>query len=467
MAIKTTTQIIQDFLDYIQAYRPDADVTSGTVLKDIVIDAVANILGIAYTELDNIRQGYSINYESALNNTQIDDMASNWNLTRKVATAATGSVTFRTTVTSPVTISSGVQVSTIRNSDGTYYSFQTTTSGSTALNSINGFYEVTLPVIAITAGTGSNVAAGTITVQNIAGIISCFNALAIAGGTNEETNAELVIRIQTASQARELGVVPGYMSLVEAISGVIEAIIITPDSTDCIRNIHGNEVDITIRGANYIEQDDVITFDQVDGLTVVLSKHPLYTGLSVIGKVSSNTYTFTEDVEYNLLNDIVTDYRYSNQANDKLIWINGVTNPDNTTPYTIKYTYNKLVGDVQTVVDTEANHLIASDILIREAIPVTIDISLTAKIYSSNTIATAATDIQTVLAAYISSLPMGSIIEQSDLVFYLRTQLSYIDNVILPFTKLCKRGSSGVADIQLTKYEYATTDISSFNITII
>jgi uncharacterized phage protein gp47/JayE len=401
----------------------------------------------------------------------MDDLVANLNLTRLAATKASGTVTFYKLTVPTTTIrigtedgSGGIIISTQRNSDGSYYSFITTATvyltPSTQLNTETGRYEVNAAIEAVEAGEDSNVAINAITVlTGVAGVDGVTNKNALTSGTDEESNTELAARYVTASQGRLLGTAPGYATFVEAITGIIDAIVITSGEENSIRNANGNEVDVVIVGEDYESVSQVETFSNVDGLTAYFDNTPINEVIQIIG----NTFTFIENTDFLVVKDTFSEQQGSNQALDKIIWL-GANDPSVGENYTVTYTYNKLVDDVQDELDDADNKLIASDVLVREGERVEVDIEFDVQLYSGIDSASAILQIKSTLQTYINTLYLGGKIEQSDLVFYLRTAHSFIDNLTLPFTKLCLHGSSGVADLEATKLQYFY--ISADNITV-
>ena len=90
----SSDELIQQALNYITAWRPDVDTSVGTLVKDIVIDVPATVLGVAYQDLQQIQKASSINYVNELTDNQVEELAGNYNLTRKTGSYATGIITF-------------------------------------------------------------------------------------------------------------------------------------------------------------------------------------------------------------------------------------------------------------------------------------------------------------------------------------------------------------------------------------
>lgn len=475
MSSKTKEQIAQDLITEIQTNVPDADTTIGTVLRDVSVDPVAATLELAYTEQDTIRYSNSINYISSQTDDQVDNLAANWGLVRLAATYSYGTITFRS-ITQPSTSirignivgTGGVIVSTQKNTDGSYYSYQTTSTvylePTTPYNPSTGYYEVTAPIVSISSGLASNVSSGSIIVfSGLTGVDSITNILPTLGGSDTESNTTLGNRIIMASQARLLGTAPGYETLVSSITGVTDVAVVTSNDAEVLRNATGNEIDIVIVGDSITTGTQVEVFNNVSGLTIYLDSLPI----TSVNSIAGMTNGFVSGVDFQFAPDTSSDYYNTNQSYDKIVWLNGGAKPFNGENYTISYSYNKLIGDVQAELDLTTNKLIASDVLVRQGTEVIIDISLTATIYSGTSKDYAQSQIVTALTTYIESLSLGSIIEQADLVFSLKTTLSFIDNIVIPFTKLCRRSvGTGTTDIQLKKLEYPIVDNNSFTITV-
>lgn len=468
MPSKTKEQISSDILNSILQKNPNLDVSSGSILKDIVADAIATLLEITYQDsVDTIRHSHSVNYINSLSDAQVNDIGANFQVVRKVATVGSGSITFFSFKEpgSPITINSGTTVSTQKTSDGIYYSYQTTetvTLSSANYNVTTELWEVNATIAAAVAGIASNVAVGAITgFSNINGVDGVINRIAVTGGTDQETNALMAERIIIASQARLIGTVPGYKNLVLGVDGVLDVAIVTPNDTNRIRSANGNETDVIIVGDEYTAASQAEVFSVANGLTVNLDLTPIYDISSVIGV----TRTFIQNTDYVLVPDTTGENALSNRAGDKLVWLTGY--PAEGENYSVNSSYNKLVSDVQDIIDNPDNAIIASDVLVRQGKEIIIDITLTAALFSGTNRVYAESQIKTVLGTYINSLLLGDKVEQSDLVFQIRQQLSFVDNVVLPFTKLCRRGGSGVADIILTNFEYPRIDASSITISLV
>ena len=171
----------------------------------------------------------------------------------------------------------------------------------------------------------------------------------------------------------------------------------------------------------------------------VLNNQPVISINSVTGIVSGNAYTFEDGTDYIFVKDTTSDYRQSAKALDKIVWLNGGIKPDNNTIYNINYSANQLISTIQATLDNEDNYLLGSDVLVREGEIVYLQIALDVTTYSGINPISSETQIKNAIQAYINNLKLGEKVEQSDIVYELRSQLSdIIDNITLPFTIMDK-----------------------------
>jgi uncharacterized phage protein gp47/JayE len=169
----------------------------GSVLL-AVLEAVAGVVlwlqGLAVYILTLTRAATSVGPD-------LDSWMADYGLTRLAATAATGQVTFSRftdTAQAVVLINSPVQ-----SSDGTQSFFVTIDTGNSAYNATLGGYvlpistaSVTVPVMAVNAGTEGNVLANSITSigQGISGVDTVTNASAFTNGIDAELDGAFRIR---------------------------------------------------------------------------------------------------------------------------------------------------------------------------------------------------------------------------------------------------------------------------------
>lgn len=469
MSIKTSDELIQQALNYITAWRPDVDTSVGTLVKDIVVDVPATVLGVAYQDLQQIQKASSVNYINELTDNQVEDLAANYNLTRKTGSYATGIITFirYSAPTTTITVGAsdgtgGVSVSTLKDDNGVSYSFTTvetkqfTVANADSLyNASRNRWELNVTIQADQVGSDYNVAANAIKMfSGINGIDDIVNYNACVGGLDVETNEQLGGRIIEAAKARLLGTIPGYTTLVNSFNQIVDSSVIDTSMPDYIRNTYGNEIDVIIIGQQIEAYTDTVVFDGT--MQHILNNQPVISVNSITGIVNGNSYTFEEGTDYIFVKDTTSDYRESAKGYDKIIWEETGTLPDVGEDYIINYSANELISTIQGVIDSTENHLLGSDVLIREGTVINIQMTLSVNTYSGVNPVSSETQIKNVIQAYVNNLKLGEKLEQSDIVYELRRQLdSVIDNIILPFDKFSEVGVNASANVlTCSRYEY-------------
>lgn len=175
--------IRQRMLDRLPATR---DKSEGSFSWDPIM-ALAIELGIVD---DRLRYVFDLGFAATTFGEFLDRKAEEHGLTRRVAVSATGEVTF--TGADTTVIPAGTEVSTVDVEGAPAQSFTTDAevviSGTTA----------TAAVTATTGGVAGNVGAGAIQVVVTTGLdVTVTNADPTTGGLDEETDPELLVRIET------------------------------------------------------------------------------------------------------------------------------------------------------------------------------------------------------------------------------------------------------------------------------
>jgi uncharacterized phage protein gp47/JayE len=427
---RTSTQVDLAIVQKISSNFSNADVSDGSVIKDIVADSVSPEFGNVYTEIENIQDFANfVGNASTLTTEQMDDIASNYNKTRLLATTSTGEVTFRTKTkpTSTITIgnidgSGGVSVLTKTLDDGSILGFETTATvyftTSTAYNSSTGYYEVVAPIESTGTGTKYNISVGSITTlaTSISGVNSVYNAISTSGATDDETNEELAARITVYFNGSSKVNAAGYKTIALDVSGVKSCNVVDPNSSESIRG--AGTIDVYVYGTDY----DTVSQESLTYTTGTnyykLSKTPVYNISSVLALVSGVTTILTQNTDYELVNDTTSIYNSSVQSLDKVFLKDGGIKPDNGTAFLTTYTYNKLVETVQDEYETAENYILNGDVLVRQTDPAIIDIEMTILLYSGYRNQATYDKISTLVSDYITSQGVGSKISTSDIVFY-------------------------------------------------
>lgn len=192
---KTYDELLTDFIAQLTtifaAAGYSADVWEGTPLVLIGKPYVA-LLDEVYYALDRILEQRDVRTATG---TYLDSIGYEVGLTRIPAVAASGTVTFGRATAAPqdYLIPTGTEVSTVPDSTGTYVSFLTTAPVTLG----TGDTTVDAAVSAVVAGTGGNLAAGTVTniVTAVTGIETVTNAAPMTSGVDAESDTAFRARV--------------------------------------------------------------------------------------------------------------------------------------------------------------------------------------------------------------------------------------------------------------------------------
>jgi len=206
LQLQTFDTLVQNMAAQLQASASTLlDLTIGSTLR-AVIEASASIglwmQWLSLLVLQTTRAATS-------NGPDLDTWMGDFSLTRLPATPAVGMVTFsRFTPTQPALLPAGTLVLTADGSQSFAVSIDTTSQAwSTAQNGYviaAGAPSLSVPVVAVTAGSAGNVQAGTITLLGSAlpGIDTVQNAAPMQGGLDAEADAAFRARFQAYINSR-------------------------------------------------------------------------------------------------------------------------------------------------------------------------------------------------------------------------------------------------------------------------
>jgi uncharacterized phage protein gp47/JayE len=210
---------------------------------------------------------------------QFDKLAANFNIKRKLATKAVGTVLFYTNIqpTQNILISDGLIVSSQANLDLNIASISFSVQGSQILdisnlvhyyNPTTKQYEVEANIQAQLVGSRGNVPAGSIIVSNsLPPTIAVTNSAPTRFGTDRETNQDLANRIKLAKISFDSGTEGGYSDTAYNVPGVIQARIQKAGDPLMMRDYDpetkkhiGGKVDVYVKGINNVQLVDQVAF---------------------------------------------------------------------------------------------------------------------------------------------------------------------------------------------------------------
>ena len=357
--VRNFDEIVQNLINAIHDKIPEADSKEGTFIRDVFIDPVADEMSSLSIDMKNVEYSQSI---LTATGEDLDRLAVNYGLTRKAAQPATGYIRFyvknintdfiinaQTQLATRATYTAEAKVYQTVNTKTYYYihdwQYPPVDVNSTEfknqyiaiyLNNLtlgtNGYYYYDIEAKSINGGELYNTSSDTIvsTIDNVDANIAYFtNPIAFTGGTNEESDSNLTLRIKMALQGANIGTKYGYTSYVLKQQDVIDAQVVCAMERDMIRDVYsdntphhpgrysihdGGKVDIYIRGKDLeddslniqLREDNVIFTD--DGFETPLN---IPSQLKPISNIKSIIYTTTNGTEeQNGVFTNVKDYQY-------------------------------------------------------------------------------------------------------------------------------------------------------------
>lgn len=350
LPLKTKSALISDLISYIRSRQPKADITPGSIMRDLLVESPAEliynsqVLAEFISKLNNFRDLYELlrdqtykaqvasglgidltNVETIISDT-ISNYAANFAMIRKAGQKATTVVTFSsaTRPTAGFTIPAGTAIQTVSVSNALI--FKTTADAimpssppSTYVNPENGQWEVQVSAEAEAEGPQYNVAANTLTSFKETGAaptgVTVTNRVSALGGLNQETDAELLDRISYAYRGNFSGTPASILSAVLGLNYIGDAEIV----------YQLNDVD-RIREASYEVDIWVSTFNRTAATTEVamggdpyirIPNAPVQAVTQVVDLDAISPYVFTPNM-YRFEQDASSTYRYSVNALDKI-----------------------------------------------------------------------------------------------------------------------------------------------------
>jgi len=414
------------------------------------------------TDPDFLAQINEINLTSQQLNAEIyailNKIASNYKLVRIAAVNTTGLVYFCTASIPSVDIiiPTNSRISTVLGKD-----YVTTETKTIVITNINDYYDpdlnayvIAVLIQAVTAGSIGNTGIETITVMDdvVANVEFIINKSSLVNGDDEETDEEFVARIKTKLAGNNLGTPSGYQSTALNEDYVQDCIVVKPNDPEMKRNSYGGSIDIMIVGEHYDTQTDVLIYQAaLHSVKITLANRPAEDIDSV---VSNAPHTFIKGTDYNFTKD-TNLLAGSIQSSDCLTWL-GATMPAEGETLTIIYQRNKLVQDLQDIINLDENKIIAADILVREATKVLIDIIFDLHIYSGYDFTTISATITTNLTTYINAFKLDEDVQISDLIAEIY-KVAGVDNV----TNMTI--NTVVGDLNIDRTQYARSNSITIN----
>lgn len=445
MYIKTRTDLRADL---IKSYTDlvDLDIeTEGTSERDIFVEApIEGQLLDIWNGLDYLQKLQSpLLYENDLLDSDKDKFCRNYNVGDISATYATGEVILYTEVKPIVDIyvDSSYQVSTDDSSVTFkivgFYTIPVELADN-YYNSITNRYELSVRVVALTAGVSGNVATYKITklVQPITGIAGCINNSPTSDGEPAGTISQRMALVKEKQKGRNLANMQGIKNFVGnyvtslSVVGSNDALMVRSEGL-------GSCIDIYVKGSELSGYTDTFVVTST-GLTSLSSQYTDNSITLTMQPVSSIAIFLKNSVPisttyYSLTKDTGI-LKNSTRASDRLVLTStGLTNLgyfDVGDSLEVRYNYNSLLHKIEDTLNEPANQYDNRDYLLYEQTPIYILVYAKVKLYTGYDIPTVTNSFSVAYASFLDAFT-GSSIELADVIGIIKNTAG-VDNIDLP-----------------------------------
>lgn len=330
--IKTLNEIILSIINNIHDSLPEVDTKEGTFLRDVIIDPIGNEISNIYDDIYQMELSQSI---LTCTGDDLDKLASNYFIERKEGTKSYGKVRFYIKNTeqyetgekyNDIYIPMNTMVSTEGSLENPAIQFKTIEDALVLGSTIpslpsDGFGHKYIEILceSILTGAKNNIGPYSIVTQNGSisnDIIKISNPYSFNGGTNEEDDISLALRISLAITGSNIGTKNGYLSYILQQPQVLDAIIVGAGDTYMTRDIvkvykddgtyteqhMGGKVDIYVRTNSRLEEQcsHMVSFEDLDNdysspqhLILDDKAYPVEKVVSILGEVVDENKNIT------------------------------------------------------------------------------------------------------------------------------------------------------------------------------
>lgn len=270
-------QLLDRLAAQLQELNPELDLKRG-VFKDTLVYYHAVLEAAIRTNLQRYQSARSLQQIQAdptlADEEVVNEVLSNWGITRRIGTKATGPVTIELNAARSVTVPNGMTFE----ANGQSYTSTATFISRTSANQVssntdrllvqlsNGNWAFTITVEAVDVGAEAKLNAGDLIVpdRSIAGYVTSYATSTFTDGTNTETNSQLLEELQLGIAAKALSNrtnMRSYLRSIPEFESVTNQSIVGYGDPEMLRDQHtifpisfGGRVDWYIRGQEAIQR---------------------------------------------------------------------------------------------------------------------------------------------------------------------------------------------------------------------
>ena len=437
----------------------DVDTSTGSVLRDgFLAPAAFEITGV-YQEIDTVSANQGLATAAAQSDASLEDLASNFNITRSTGTYATGTVRFYrySQPISNIPIVSGSKIySELSSSQVSFHTLSTVyLTSSSPVDPGNGAYYVDCPILCDSPGSIGNVFAGGISYCEITGVDEVSNLVATTGGLETQTNDQLVSTVQATARGN-IGTRTGWEALVRDNFIVEDCQVIGGKDVDAVRSQFGGSVDIIVLDETLAPMTEVLAFAGPTG-----SVAPTFLPLASVVSIGATGATAGAMIlsegpagDYEVVYDNYSINRRSTIEKSKII-IHPSTFTLDGTALAVQYFYTASILAIQNFINEDANDVFGSDVMVKAGIKVPANVTANIVLLPGYSATTVVAAVQTALLAYFNTLLLNNSIQASDVTTVIGN-VAGVDSIDLPSFSLANADnpSVGLQAINVNKQGY-------------
>jgi uncharacterized phage protein gp47/JayE len=409
------------------------------------------------TFLDSVAEALNLTIDDvrAIITGALDQLATNYNKTRKAAVTATGVVSFyrQNPLTSGETgnvISSGIEVYT--NSGITYRVTSDVPYTNIYYDPNYNVYMIDVPIQSQSPGSPGNTTEFTITNLRsaVSGFANVTNKLPVTNGLDQESNEDFANRMKAEISGNNWGTPNGIKSTVlQQFPHLSDLLVVSAGDPIMFRDSGwGGRPDVYLLERNWQLYSLVVPYNG-EQVTYIGGNRPISAGHSITS--SEGEFTFYADSTSLEAGSV--------RSRDYIVWIVKPVGPY-PKDITLTYFYDKNVTDVQTFLTSDDRNT-GADILTKQSTEILVDVFFELVIFPGYTFATVVDNIRTVLVNFIDGFLLGTSLEQSDVINQIYT-VEGVDRVVLPMSKFNRAELTGAVDrVVANKNEYIRLNVLS------
>ena len=446
------------------------DTRVGTVLRDAILAPAAFEFTNVYDNLDVVSANQGVNTASLQSDAALENLASNYGLSRFAGSYATGSVRFlrytqpTTNIEIPVGTKVYTELSSVRVSFSTLATVYLTPSSPTEVST--GAYYVDCAVSCDDLGDIGNVVAGGISYVELVGIDAVYNPNETTSGKNVQTNEQLVSTIESTARGN-VGTRTGYESIVRTNFSVEDVKIISGRDADAVRAQYGGTVDVIVLDEAQTPVTESFVFVNTATTTELV---PTFKPLMGVSSITGTGVTGVDNVDVVLNEGATADFevaydtysinrRSSIESSKVLLHYDAAAHGD--TPLlegsllNTEYLYTANVPNIQNFFASDDNNVLGSDVMVKAGIEIPVNVTANIKIFPGYNSTSMVTSVTAALTTFFNSLLLDADIQASDVIAAI-ANVTGVDSVDITTFSLARVSNPGVPlqEILVNRQEY-------------